>query len=125
MANRVLLIDKDMEFINLARAGLDRRGHDVEIALQGETGVEIVAHRRVDVVFLSTELPDLSSGEVLKRIMELKPGTLVIAAGTNPTKDRLFQTLEKGIVGYLEKPATEESFFVELGRALQSRYATV
>jgi DNA-binding response OmpR family regulator len=50
---RILLVDRDLKTVEQLRDPLEERAFDVEIALTGEIGLEILEQRRVDAVLVS------------------------------------------------------------------------
>lgn len=115
---RVLIIDRDIEFINAARTILEDYGYEVEIALQGGTGVEIVTNRRIDAVFLGMENLECPGPELLQRVKEAKPGIPILAASVNLGKHRMLGDLDDRVAGYIEKPLDPQVFSNILERIL-------
>jgi DNA-binding response OmpR family regulator len=52
---RILFVDRDLKTVEQLRDPLEAHGFDVEIALSGEIGLQILEERRVDVVLLSLD----------------------------------------------------------------------
>jgi DNA-binding response OmpR family regulator len=50
---RILFVDRDLKTVEQLRDPLEAHGFDVEIALSGEIGLQILEQRRVDVILLS------------------------------------------------------------------------
>jgi DNA-binding response OmpR family regulator len=50
---RLLLVDRDLKTVEQLRDPLEARSFDVEIALSGEIGLQILEQRRIDAVLLS------------------------------------------------------------------------
>jgi len=115
---RVLIIDRDIDFINTARTILEDYGCEVEIALQGGTGVEIVTNRRIDAVFLGMEGLESPGPELLQRVKEAKPGIPILAASENLGKYRMLGDLDERVAGYIEKPLDPQAFSNIIERAI-------
>jgi DNA-binding response OmpR family regulator len=75
---RVLVVDDDPLICTLIRNVLNRRGHDVSIATNGERGVEFFQKQRPAVTVLDLSMPGMNGLDVLKQIRELDPAAAVI-----------------------------------------------
>jgi DNA-binding NtrC family response regulator len=115
---RVLVIDRDVEFINAARTILEELGFEVEIALHGGTGVDVVTNRRVDLVLLSMENLEIPGPELLQRVKEAKPGITLVATGQGAARERLISGFKERIAGFVTKPIDAADFAREIDRAL-------
>jgi len=118
---RVLIIERDVDFINSARTILEDLGFEVEIALQGGTGVDIVANRRIDLVILGMDSLECPGLDLLQRVKESKPGIPILVTGDSVAKYRMLDELDDRVAGYLERPLDSTAFCAELEKALAIR----
>lgn len=65
---KVLIIEDDQIVANIYRNKLTVEGYQVEIALDGEVGLELVKSFRPDAVILDLMLPKITGVELMKRI---------------------------------------------------------
>ncbi|TAK97249.1 MAG: response regulator [Verrucomicrobia bacterium] len=65
---KILLIEDDQIVANIYRNKLSVEGYQVEVALDGEVGLEMVKSYRPDVVILDLMLPKLTGVELMKMI---------------------------------------------------------
>ena len=86
---------------------LRKRGHAVETAPDGRTGIDAVESFRPDVVLLDVSMPGLNGFDTCTRIRELPAGKeIVCIAVTGWTQDEIQQRVnESGFDGILAKPA--------------------
>lgn len=70
MNDKILLIEDDQIFANVYRNKLLVEGFQVEVAADGESGLELVRSYRPDVVLLDLMLPRLPGIEVIKKLRE-------------------------------------------------------
>ncbi|HEX3204253.1 MAG TPA: response regulator [Nitrospiraceae bacterium] len=75
---RVLVVDDDPLVCTLIRNVLNRRGHEVSIATNGERGVQFFQKHRPAVTVLDLSMPGMNGLEVLKQIRALDPSAPVI-----------------------------------------------
>jgi DNA-binding response OmpR family regulator len=68
MKKKVLFIEDDQMFANIYRNKLVLDGFEVEIASDGEAGLELLRQFKPDLVLLDLMLPKLSGIDVIKRI---------------------------------------------------------
>jgi len=64
----VLIVDDDPVSVQLLELILSRSGYDVIRAENAETGLELVYEHRPDVVMIDDMMPDMSGGEMCRRI---------------------------------------------------------
>ncbi|WP_405438211.1 response regulator [Streptomyces anulatus] len=104
---RVLLIEDDPAVQKGVSLALGRRGHDVEIAARGETGLLALERYRPDLVLLDLMLPQMSGLEVCRRIRESKQVPIIILSARGDEIDMVVG-LEAGADDYITKPASGE-----------------
>ena len=109
--HRLLVIDDDKLFLEIARMNLERRGFVVEIADDPRQGVNLAIDSHFDLILLDLVMPGLHGEEVLSLLKPLgtRQRILVVRGHTGETYRSRARDL--GAVGYLEKPVTEESLF--------------
>ncbi|PJE96422.1 DNA-binding response regulator [Streptomyces carminius] len=104
---RVLLIEDDPAVQRGVTLALRRRGHEVEVAGSGETGLPALERRRPDLVLLDLMLPRMSGLEVCRRIREDKQIPIIILSARGDEIDMVVG-LEAGADDYIVKPAGAE-----------------
>ena len=121
---RVLVIDRDVDFINATRTVLEEMGFELEIALQGGTGVEIVTNRRIDLVLLGLDNLETPGPDLLQRVKEAKPGIPILAAVENVARYQMLDDLGDRVAGYIPKPLDPNHLRLEVEKALSVRTET-
>lgn len=120
---RVLLIEDDPAVQRGVTLALKRRGHDVEVAGSGETGLPAVERHRPDLVLLDLMLPGMSGLEVCRRLRESKQIPIIILSARDDEIDMVVG-LEAGADDYIIKPASAEIIAARM-RAVLRRVAPV
>ncbi|NNN08438.1 MAG: response regulator transcription factor [Acidimicrobiaceae bacterium] len=100
---KVLVIDDDRSLLRALRLGLQSEGHDVSVALSGESGLSQTAIVQPDVVVLDIGLPDIDVLEVCKRIREWSDVPIIILSATG-AENRKIAALDGGANDYVTKP---------------------
>ncbi|MFD3418260.1 response regulator [Streptomyces decoyicus] len=104
---RVLLIEDDPAVQKGVALALRRRGHDIEAAASGETGLLALERYRPELVLLDLMLPGMSGLEVCRRIREARQIPIIILSARGDDIDMVVG-LEAGADDYVVKPASGE-----------------
>lgn len=112
---RILLIEDDINVCSFVKKGLIEVGYDVEVANDGQIGVEMFNKSRHDLILLDIMLPTISGLEVCTRIRNFSqvPIILLTALGT---AENVALGLNTGADDYLVKPFK----FIELTARINS-----
>lgn len=99
----LLLVDDDTALASMLREFLELQGFAVDIAADGEAGLERLQNRLPDLVILDVMLPGIDGFEVLRQLRDAydMPVIMLTARGTEP--DRILG-LMRGADDYLPKP---------------------
>ena len=117
---RVLVVEDEVPLADAVARGLRREGMAVDVAYDGDTGLEKALMTRYDVLVLDRDLPLLSGDDVLRHLAAdgaLTRVLMLTAAGT--LADRV-AGLELGADDYLGKPFAFEELVARV-RALGRR----
>ncbi|MBR9970800.1 ATP-binding protein [Magnetospirillum sulfuroxidans] len=121
---RILLAEDNLVNQKVARAVLERHGHRVEIAEDGEQTVMMVAEGQAgtwDVVLMDMQMPGMDGLQATSRIRGLGDGRAavpIIAMTANAMKEDRSRCLAAGMDGYVAKPIDTLPLFLELARVL-------
>ncbi|MEA2755403.1 MAG: hypothetical protein QOJ54_1692, partial [Aliidongia sp.] len=116
---RILYIDDDPGLCRLVQKDLERRGHAVEIVLDGASGLARIAQGGIDVVALDHYMPNQDGLETLARIRQLAEPPPVIYVTALREGRVAVAALKAGAVDYVPKDAQGE-FLVLLQRAVDA-----
>ena len=116
-----LLVIEDDERLGrvLARLLEDDR-HVVDLAADGETGLDLAAAEGIDAVILDIGLPDMSGIEVARRLRRRGTQTAILMLTARDTVSDRVTGLDAGADDYLVKPFAYEELSARL-RALARR----
>ena len=109
----------------VVRAGLKYViASDPEMEFVGEFGggrgaAQFVATVEPDVTLLDVRMPDLNGVEALKDILAERPKAKVVMLTTSDAEEDVYQSIECGAMGYVQKEAPVE----EIVRAIRSAMA--
>ncbi|MDY0227289.1 Response regulator receiver domain-containing protein [Desulfomicrobium apsheronum] len=100
----ILLIDDEEAFVTTLQERLEMRGFPARVALDGQSGLDLIAEEPPDVIVLDLRMPGISGVEVLRRIRKQWPGLPVIMLSGHGS-DMDFETcVHLGAAMYHKKP---------------------
>lgn len=119
---RVLLVEDHAGSQRLLAMQLQRLGHEVLSADDGESALRRWQEQRPDLVLLDVRLPGISGLEVAQRIRALEDGTgrhvPIIAVSTGASEHEQAESLAAGMDGHLSKPVELQALQREIARVL-------
>jgi two-component system NtrC family sensor kinase len=116
---RVLVVDDEQSIRNMMRMTLELDGHQVILAEDGPTGLEMFKKESPDVVLLDVRLPRMDGREVLTRIKALDPDSEVIIITGHGDLEMAVECLRREASNFLTKPVGEELLSISLRRSLE------
>lgn len=122
MAEKILVIDDDLDTLRLVGLMLQRQGYQITAATNGQQGLEKAFDERPNLILLDVMMPDMDGYEVTRRLRD-NPLTLDIPILMFTAKTQLDDKVigfEVGADDYLTKP-THPSELQSHVRALLSR----
>ena len=103
MAEKILVVEDDVNIAELLRLYLEREGYEVSIAHDGERGAAQFEAAQPDLVLLDIMLPKLDGWEVLRRIRAKAKTPVIMVTAKGETFDKV-TGLEMGADDYIVKP---------------------
>ena len=104
---KIVAIDDEVEFIGMLKDYFEPRGYEIDVAIRGARGIELVKEKRPDVVLMDLKMPGIDGDEVLKLLQSMMPAPKVIFITAyddgGKTKARL---LKMGAFAYFDKPVS-------------------
>lgn len=118
---RLLLIDDDKNFSEMAREYLDGEGLYVSVAHTRADGIKACSDGDVDVVLLDQKLPDGEGREICPDILKYNDRTKIIFTTAYPSFDNAIYAIKAGAYDYLSKPVGIEELGLAVERALRTK----
>jgi pilus assembly protein CpaE len=106
MAEKVLIIDDDIDTLKLVGLMLERQGYEIVVASNGTIGLNKAAEEKPELILLDVMMPDLDGYEVTKRLRS-NPGLAhipIIMFTAKTMVDDKVAGFEAGVDDYLTKP---------------------
>ncbi|HEY57926.1 MAG TPA: response regulator transcription factor [Anaerolineae bacterium] len=122
MSVRILLIEDDEGIVRFLRRALSYEGYTVNVATDGETGLEMALQTLPDLVILDWMLPGMDGLEVLRRLRAHGQWPVLMLTAKDAIQDRV-EGLDMGADDYLTKPFNLDELLARI-RALLRRTQT-
>jgi DNA-binding NtrC family response regulator len=118
-AARIAVIDDDAEMLRVVARFLQRNECEVEVFTDPRRAISALAERRFGVVISDVQMPGMNGLEVLERVREIHPGTIVIMITGFGSVQSAVDAMKKGAFDYISKPFVLEEFLVVVRKALR------
>jgi two-component system response regulator MprA len=119
MPDRILVIEDEARIAQFLKRGLIYEGYRVDVAADGQTGLEMARDSPPDLVILDWMLPGLDGLEVCRRLRAAGDVPILMLTAKEEVQDRV-QGLDAGADDYLVKPFSFDELLARI-RALFRR----
>lgn len=101
---RILIIEDEKELRESMAEGLKIDGYEIDMASDGETGLDLLFDNTYDIVLLDLNLPKLDGMDILRDFRKENLETPVIILSARIGLDDKISGLDEGANDYLTKP---------------------
>ena len=116
---RILVVDDEQSMRNFLEIMLRREGYVVDLAANGDEAVGFVEKKIYDLVITDIIMPGLTGTEVLKRVKEVNPATIVIMITAYASTESAVEAMKEGAYDYITKPFNVDEIKVIISNALE------
>lgn len=102
--SKILVIDDERSIRNTLKEILEYEKYEVDLAEDGNKGLEKVRNAEYDIVLCDIKMPGLDGIEVLEKLVVLAPDTPVVMISGHGNIDTAVDSIKKGAFDYIEKP---------------------
>jgi DNA-binding NtrC family response regulator len=121
MADTILIVDDEQIIRESASFILRKEGFDVDEAPNGRAAYEMFVEKAYDLVITDLEMPEMKGIELLTRIREMSPQSIVIIITAYGSLDTAISALRQGASDYLLKPIEFDELTMKIRRLLEHR----
>jgi len=125
MAEKVLLIDDEVEFLENLSERMSVRGMEVSTALTSDDAVSAVEKGEFDAIVLDLQMPGMNGIEMLKVIKARRPDMQVILLTGQATLEAGIEAMKLGAMDFMEKPADIDSLTEKIKKAQAKKMVLV
>ena len=119
MATRILVIEDEERIRQFLQRGLSFEGYRVDVASDGQTGLDLAYENPPDLVLLDLMLPEMDGLEVCRQIRQVSDVPILMLTAKETIEDRVVG-LDAGADDYLVKPFAFDELMARV-RALLRR----
>jgi two-component system alkaline phosphatase synthesis response regulator PhoP len=115
----VLVVDDEAAIRYSVSKTLQRVGYNVRDAASGEDALDVIQTQTFDVVLTDIRMPGLDGVELVRRIKDADPDTVVILMTAYPTLGTAVEALRLGAHDYLIKPSSSQDIKTSVARGIE------
>ena len=119
----VLIVDDEPNICHSCVKILSKPGYDTHFALDGYQALKMLENRPFEVVVTDLKMSALGGMQVLTRIKEAYPDTMVVVITGYSTVSSAVEVMKMGAFDYLPKPFTPHELRAVVAQALAAREA--
>jgi two-component system, NtrC family, response regulator AtoC len=121
MKSRVLVIDDEEGVRTFLAEALERVGHDVDQAADGEEGIRAARAEPFDVVITDLKMPRVDGMTVVRTLRTEQPNTELIVLTAHGDVASAVEAMKLGVFDYLQKPLSGPGAVRDLVKAALAR----
>ena len=118
---QVLVVDDEVHIRETLTGVLEDEGYAAVEAVDGESALQLLASRRVDIMLLDIWLPGMGGLDVLARVKEQFPAVTVIMISGHGTVNIAVDAIKQGAFDFIEKPLSIDRILMVLEKARKIR----
>jgi heavy metal response regulator len=100
----ILVVEDEKKVASFIQRGLEGEGFSVDVASDGESGVELGAKKNYDLILMDVMLPKMDGLQAIKMLREKEVDTPVLCLTAKDTVEDIVSGLDSGSDDYLTKP---------------------
>ena len=119
MKPHILVIDDEQRIRDSCRMVLRSMGFTVETASDGLKGLDLIEEKHFDILLLDLMMPNMSGFDVLSRVRDIDPDTVVIVITGYATLEHSIEAMKKGAFDFIPKPFTPDQLRAVVTKSLR------
>lgn len=127
IAPRILVVEDEPAQVEILRFNLHQEGFDVQVAMDGEEGVQAAIEDPPDLILLDWMLPNLSGVEVCRQLRRTKATReipIIMLTARSEERD-MVRGLDIGADDYITKPYSIKELIARIKTALRRPTASI
>jgi signal transduction histidine kinase len=122
MNHKLLVVDDEKDIRELLSRVLSRiGGFQVELAENGEEGLQKISNDSYDLVLTDLKMPKVDGLQLVNEIARIKPETLTVLMTGHGSVDSALEAMKRGASDYLTKPLNLEELIIRLHKVLEEK----
>ncbi|MCP3871834.1 MAG: response regulator [Desulfobacteraceae bacterium] len=117
MAEKVLLVDDEKDFLEIMSERMQARGIEVITSDSALEALNMIEKESYDAIILDFMMPEMDGLETLKAIKEKRPELQIILLTGHATVEKGVEAMKLGAMDFVEKPADLEALSEKIKKA--------
>jgi len=101
---KLLLIEDEPSVISLIQRSLSASGHEIAVAMDGQSGLQMALQHDFDIIILDLMIPVINGMEVCRNIRSAEIATPILMLTALGTTENIVSGLDAGADDYMTKP---------------------
>jgi two-component system response regulator PilR (NtrC family) len=118
---KILIIEDEKSMREVLKILLEGEGHEVTMASDGLEGLSCIDKDIFDLVITDLKMPKVNGFEVLKKIKESSPDTIVIMATAFGNTETAIEAMKLGAYDYISKPFNIDEIRLIVKKAIEKK----
>jgi len=125
MAEKILLVDDETDFLEVMSERMSARGMEVTTAESALEALDQVEKGGFDAIVLDLMMPGMDGLETLKAIKRKRPELQVILLSGHATLEKGVEAMKLGAMDFVEKPADIDALTEKIHQARAEKMVLV
>ena len=121
---RLMIVDDELIVREALFNWFEKYGHDVDTAASGAQALEKLSQKPFQLLFVDIKMPGMDGLELLKKVKEDYPGTLVVIITAYGSIESAVKAMRTGASDYLLKPFKPEQLSLVMERIIREQKIT-
>jgi two-component system response regulator PilR (NtrC family) len=117
----ILVVDDEKSMRELLTIMLEKEGHQVSTAANGDTAVKLIHNKVFDLVLSDIRMRGTSGIDVLEAVKNAHPNTPVVMMTAYASADTAVEAMKKGAYDYISKPFNVEDLQILIKNAVEKK----
>jgi DNA-binding response OmpR family regulator len=101
---KILIIEDEPKLVSIIQRDLTAEGHEISVALDGTTGLEMAMKMDFQLIILDIMLPGINGIEVCRRLRQANQNAAILMLTALGTTENIVIGLDSGADDYMVKP---------------------
>jgi DNA-binding NtrC family response regulator len=125
MAEKVLIVDDDKDFLAILSERMQNRGMEVSTAESAAVALQMLEKETYDAVLLDLMMPEMGGIEALQVMRKKQPEIQVIFLTGHPSVSKGVEAMKLGAMDFIPKPVEMNELTEKIKHAKASRMILV
>ncbi len=118
---KILVVDDESSMLEFLDIMLRKEGYDVTCTTSGKEAIGFCGESHYDMVITDIKMPKVTGLDVLRRVKEISPETVIILITAYATMETAIQAMKEGAYDYISKPFRVDEVKMIIKNALESK----